>query len=88
MPFKTKKRKIAALHNRVSYTTGGFVSYTRVLGSAKVDTESEKLVKGTGHVTLSEGLKVKSELVKIIVLAGAIIGLQIALKLSNLPIFK
>lgn len=87
MPFKTKKKKVAASHNRLSYTTSGFVSYSPVEHFKKVATESTRVVPESGHLTSSEGLEVKSELVKIIVLAGVIIGLQIALKLSNLRIF-
>ena len=90
MPFKTRKKKQAALKNRVAVSASGAVSYT---GFAQMkETEKSREESHARRMDVLEGeLNLpgfKKEIVKIVLLATLIIGFQLALKFSNLPILK
>lgn len=83
MPFKTKKHKIAAGKHRVVISESGKISWT-----GKADDSST--AGGKKHYSASsessiDKLGVKKELLHTGVLAGIIIGLQLALRILNLP---
>lgn len=86
MPFKTKKRKAAAKHHVVEINPGGTVSYTG--GSRYLDEGSGEKSGSNKVLDRANGADLKSELSRILLLAGVIIGLQLALKLVDLPILK
>ncbi len=89
MPFKTKSRKIAARGHRISLSESGSVTYASGDSRDKSDGSDSRKSKGEiSRVGALEGVEVKSEIIKIVLLASAIIGLQIALKLSKIPIFN
>lgn len=83
MPFKTRRQKASAAEKKISFSALGSVTYRgpslEKVSGAVVD----KLRMGelTGEVN---GQEVKSELAKIVLLAGLIIGLQVALKVLHL----
>ena len=90
MPFKTRSKKIAA-KNRVVFTGSGSVvykgishddstSYTKV--AHKHEDAGDRLTSATDYK------KLQGELTRIILLALLIIGLQLALKFSNIPLLK
>ncbi|MEK7580667.1 MAG: hypothetical protein AAB512_00130 [Patescibacteria group bacterium] len=90
MPFKTKRRKIAA-KNRIVFTESGVISYK----VADHDEQVTVLGHSDAHKNVANRLtseidykKLQSELTRIILLALFIIGLQLALKFSNIPLFK
>lgn len=85
MPFKTKKKKLAAIKHRVAVSAGGGVSYRIVEEPAIVAKNGETSRRNLAQVDSFDGPDVKNELVRIVLLAGIIIGLQLALKLTNLP---
>lgn len=90
MPFKTKKKKLAALKNRVAVSASGAVSYTS-FGDIK-EHKNAPLNDSARHTKeLDAELNLpgfKKEIVKIALLATLIIGFQLALKFSNLPFLK
>ncbi len=89
MPFKTKRHKQSAASRRVNFIEGGLVSYRREarVETIKTDDEKGKNLKSSA-LGLAESYEyVRSELVKISILAGIIIGLQLALKLANFKFF-
>ncbi len=82
MPFKTRRHKQSAAEKKISFSALGSVTYKgpsleKVSGAA---VEKLRMSELTGEV---DGQEVKSELVKIVLLAGLIIGLQIALKVLH-----
>ena len=84
MPFKTRRRKVSAASRRLSFSSLGSVTYkTAISESIDHKTGKNQVHKLTNDVEVGE---VKSELVKIVLLAGLIIGLQIALKILHLQI--
>ncbi len=91
MPFKTKKKKLAALKNRVAVSASGAISYTTI--SDKKPEQAQGSLGGTtrylGRLDTELNLPgFKREIIKIILLAALIIGFQLALKFSNLPFLK
>lgn len=88
MPFKTRRQKESAIGRRVNFIEGGLVTYRQ----GAIDAKSPKGKGGTKVRESSLGVEesysyVRTELVKIFILAIIIIGLQLALKVSNLSIF-
>lgn len=89
MPFKTKSKKIAAGKHRIALTEDGLVAYSKgIVGETKHDPVKGKNVGTYASGSTVLGSDIKSELFRIVLLASGIIGLQLALKLSNIPIFK
>ncbi len=87
MPFKTRRQKESAIGRRVNLIEGGLVTYRHGV----IDLKSPKEKGGTKARESSLGVEesygyVRTELVKIFILAIIIIGLQLALKVSNLSI--
>lgn len=83
MPFKTRRQKASAAEKKISFSALGSVTYKgpslgKVSGAA---VEKRRTGELAGEV---DGREIKSELVKIVLLAGLIIGLQIALKVLHL----
>lgn len=84
MPFKIKRQKLAAAARRFTFSDSGLVSY-QVEEEAKEQPEKlreEKLaaVKTSGGEI--ENLSyVRADLVKILILASLVVGVQIALSL-------
>lgn len=90
MPFKTKKKKQAALKNRVAVSASGSVSYSG-FAETKEQVQRPDGVSSKHQNALDLELNLprfKGELVKIVLLAILIIGFQLALKFSNLPFLK
>ena len=88
MPFKTRKKKVSAVGRHViNFSENTVISYSS--GDRKVvqnkTTSSVEDVKYSRSIEADYGF-VKSELAKITLLAAMIIGLQVALKLSHLPL--
>lgn len=90
MPFKTRKKKQAALKNRVAISMDGAVSYTSFAQTKEAEKSREESYARRVDVLDGElnlpGFK--REILKIVLLAALIIGFQLALKFSNLPILK
>lgn len=90
MPFKTKRRKIAT-KNRIIFTGSGSISYKgighdeKVIPIGRLDTHGRAENRLTSEIDYK---KLQGELTRIILLALFIIGLQLALKFSNIPLFK
>ena len=84
MPFKTKRRKLAAAKHRVLINESGVVSWNRLdsPGPARKKVKASYAIDEVGLLSLPE---VKRELTHIVLLASIIMGLQLALKLTNLP---
>ena len=87
MPFKTKSKKISAAgRHTFTFSSNSVLSYgdTKVATTVKNhDSESSKK-----EIKIESDYKyVRSELVKIVLIAGIIIGLQLALKLSGFTVF-
>lgn len=94
MPFKTKRRKLSAAEKHIKFTEEGLISYTsNKEGIYKDEADNKSATASVRHrisglVTEVDGVGVRRELTKIVLLAALIIGLQIALKISNLPLFR
>ncbi len=89
MPFKTKSRKIAALKHRVKIIESGFLTYSKADDKSKVDVvETKKNKEAVIASSAFDSVGVKNEMARIILLACVIIGLQIALKFSKIPLFR
>lgn len=86
MPFKTKKKKVAANKHRIVFDPSGSVGYQALDKEEYV--ESQQKSKKIEEKSTFAGRDVHLELFKILLLAGLIIGLQLALKLVNLPFLK
>ncbi len=92
MPFKSRKKKIGAASRRITITSSGAISYSATekdVGSGESKRDSVPVSKPLSAVfsDLNYTL-VRAELVKIVLLAVFIIGLQIALKFSHLPFIR
>ena len=88
MPFKTRRQKESAIGRRVNFIEGGLVSYRTPVTDIK--SSHQKLASKAGESSLGAGESysyVKTELIKIFILAIIIIGLQLALKLLKVGIF-
>lgn len=82
MPFKTRRQKESAASKKISISALGSVIYKSASHKkAGNGVEGHQIHKLTNEV---DGHEVKSELVKIALLAGLIIGLQLALKVLHL----
>jgi len=88
MPFKTKRHKQSAASRRVNFIEGGLVSYRRDVAVRREESSREVKNRKPDVFGFSESYDyVRSELVKISILAAIIIGLQLALKLVDFKIF-
>lgn len=87
MPRKSRKQKEKASTRRLNVTSYGIVTYqtdSRRQNSPTKASEAEDNKSGT----ISEDYNdVRSDILRIAVLASLIIGLQLALRISNLQIF-
>jgi len=96
MPFKTKRQKVAASQRRFTFVDKNLVNYpsakeqvvkestgqtdATISSSFKSENKSTKRsVEDSGHIE-NDYQYVAHDLVKIILLAGSIIGLQLILK--------
>lgn len=88
MPFKTRRKKVSAVGRHVvNFSENAVISYSsddRIVKQNKKTSDVEG-VKYSRSIEADYGF-VKNELSKITLLAAMIIGLQIALKLSHLPL--
>lgn len=88
MPFKTKKQKAHSAKNRISFTDSGFLTYKNTF-----ETKAVPAVKTTDYraavsiIDDAEHTGMRKELAKIFLLSSVIIGLQLALKVSDIPLF-
>lgn len=89
MPFKTKRHKISAASRHViNYSNSATLSYSSKNSLKKEAAESSQIILKNVRTIEKDYSFVKSELMKILLLATIIIGLQLALKFSNLPFFR
>ena len=90
MPFKTRKKKQAAIKHRVAVSVNGAVSYTGFVEKGQSPKSPDK--GALRHMEeLDSELNLpgfKKEIIKIVLLATLIIGFQLALKFSNLTFLK
>jgi len=89
MPFKTKKKKQHASKNRISLNDSGTLTYTNTLSAGDhAQHQSPRLVREVDTIGGNDHVQMKKELARIFLLSSLIIGLQLALKASNLPLFR
>lgn len=89
MPFKTKKQKAHAAKNRVSVTESGFLTYQNTINTKAVEIDKKSDYRISARtIDESQHKGVRRELAKIFLLSSLIIGLQLALKASSLPVFN
>lgn len=85
MPFKTKRQKQKAQEHFAKFTESGIVSYIGTHnGKQTQSTEDGPHHQPSKEVTLAFGGNVRGEIVKIVLLAFTVIGLQIILKISHI----
>lgn len=85
MPFKTKKHKLAAAsRHTINFSESTKVEYSNAGAKLESKKTTEAGMRKSSQTIETSYDFVRSELGKIILLAVLIIGLQIALKLSNL----
>ena len=84
MPFKTRKEKESATERRFAWTNEQTVSYQNVGEKNQVRTSSEVNIRNEPKVRkrIAETVYVRSDLIKIIIIASAIISLQAILSLT------
>jgi hypothetical protein len=80
MPFKTRKHKLSAASRRITFSDSGLVSYDeRPKVGVKITKDSEKTLSNKNIEDLSY---VKPAILKIVLAASIIIGLQLAMSLT------
>lgn len=90
MPFKTKKRKASAnTRHVINFSNSATLNYLSAKQNIGTDIKNnEKITLKSVQTIENDYSFVKSEIVKIILLASMIIGFQIALKISHFSIFR
>jgi len=84
MPFKTKKQKLRAGSRRISISEQGLATYGQVSKSAEeIDKPVEKIAR-ISYESLASYNYVRGEIIKTVLFALVIIGLQLIIKFSNI----
>lgn len=85
MPFKTKKKKIKASLKSVTISQDGLASYKPINTVSKIKGGNPDLLLPEKHSISSGNYDfISKDILKILILASFIIGLQLILRLSNI----
>ncbi len=84
MPFKTKKKKEIAKTRRIAISQQGLAFYESKVKSNDETTSEVEIKPKKVKYDIGKHDYIKGEIIRISVLAFIIIGLQVALRISNI----